>query len=805
MAQACRSRPCPVCPLKLRAAVCMAMGLLGSSVAHASETVRLDEITVTSAAGFEQKITDAPASISVITREELASRPYITLLDAVRDIEGVDVGETTDKTGQGTISMRGMGADYTLILIDGRRQNNIGDLYPNNFGGNQFNHIPPLEMIERIEVIRGPMSTLYGADAIGGVINIITRKTPDRWTGSITHGQTIEENSDFGNDRTTDFVVMGPLVPGKLGLSVRGNYYERDASNPSYAPVRDPSGVVHERTLGFGGGGRTVDNTIYSAGARLTFTPSERHEFTLDVDASRQKYDNDDSQLGTLDDYGTIWRASNAGVVQPRVGYTDDQRFTRDQWSIGHVGYWDMGVSDIVLSHVNTQNKGRSLPFTVEERAEMQGLWDAACVAAGSTAGCSPAQMGTNNNHDEAQKLALLETLLTPDQLAQFQSFLPRDTRVMETRQTTLDAKLEVPLERHYLVVGGQYIDAEMEDGVFGMYGDGFRSGTVQPHRQWAVFVEDNWDITERLTLTGGVRYDDHNRFGGQTSPRLYAVYTVNPDWTVKGGVSTGYKTPKASDLFPGITGFTSQGVNPTVGSPDLQPETSLNSELAVYFSSPMGHSFNATLFANRFKDKIARGDSIPNCEIAAPGERCADIGEGWAELGYTTFSQRYNIDRADIQGIELAGRYRITPAVSLRGNYTYTDSEQKSGPQEGRPLTGTAKHMLNATLDWQVNQNFNTFLTLEARSDRYRGWDTDNDRALYWKDYEILHLGAGYRLGKHVTLNGRINNLLDQDFTSYQVRFVEQPDGTYTPSYTDDYNIKAKSRNYWISMNVAF
>src|SRR5215217_1054744 len=113
----------------------------------------LDEIVVT-AAGFEQKIVDAPASISVITVEELQTRPYMTLLDAVRDLEGVDIGETRDKTGQGTVSMRGMGSDYTLILINGRRQNNHGDIYPNNFGGNQFNHIPPLDSIERIEVIR---------------------------------------------------------------------------------------------------------------------------------------------------------------------------------------------------------------------------------------------------------------------------------------------------------------------------------------------------------------------------------------------------------------------------------------------------------------------------------------------------------------------------------------------------------------------------------------------------------------------------------------------------------------------------
>ncbi|WP_236037284.1 TonB-dependent receptor plug domain-containing protein [Marinomonas vulgaris] len=114
-----------------------------SAAVSAEETVDMAslETLVVTAAGFEQKLTDAPASISVITKEKIASRPYTTLLDAVSDLEGVDVGETRDKTGQGTISMRGMGSDYTLILVDGRRQNNHGDIYPNSFGGNQFNHI----------------------------------------------------------------------------------------------------------------------------------------------------------------------------------------------------------------------------------------------------------------------------------------------------------------------------------------------------------------------------------------------------------------------------------------------------------------------------------------------------------------------------------------------------------------------------------------------------------------------------------------------------------------------------------------
>lgn len=159
----------------------MAVASLCAISTSAQAESKADEVMVVTASGFEQKLVDAPASVTVITEEDLRARPYTNLLDALRNIEGVDVGESQDKSGQSTISIRGMGADYTLVLIDGKRQNNNGDLYPNNFVGFQSAHIPPLDMIERIEVVRGPMSTLYGADAMGGVVNIITKRASKEW------------------------------------------------------------------------------------------------------------------------------------------------------------------------------------------------------------------------------------------------------------------------------------------------------------------------------------------------------------------------------------------------------------------------------------------------------------------------------------------------------------------------------------------------------------------------------------------------------------------------------------------------
>lgn len=766
----------------------MAM-LTASLVAQAAENAQELAPMVVTAAGFEQKITDAPASITVITREELMRRPYTTLIDAVRDVEGVDVGETSDKTGQRTISMRGMGSDYTLVLINGRRQNNHGDIYPNSFGGNQFNHIPPLDAIERIEIIRGPASTLYGADAMGGVINIITRKGMDTWSGSISHGRTYQTNDDFGNDITTDFNIMGPLIPGVLGMSVRGSMYNRLASNPEYAPVRDPAGELHTRGLGFGGGGKTVNNANESFGFSLDWTPDDRQRISFDYDTSKQVYDNTPTYnvatqsvsypLGTLDGIDSIWR-QQGGQVAPRVGYSTEQEFTRDQWSLAHEGQWDFGRSMVALSHIATSNNGRSMPFTVAERQLLQEMYDGTGAYAGMTV---------------AERRALAE-----------ETFLPRPRRTLESSQYTLDARLDIPLYdmagNHMLVVGGQMIDGELEDGVFGMEDN--KTSAVQEHKMYSLFVEDNWSPIDPLTITGGVRFDDHDMFGSQVSPRLYAVYALDSQWTIKGGVSTGYKTPKTTDLYDGIIGFGSQGTSPWAGNPDLEPETSVNTEVAVYWNHPDRHSFNFTYFQNDFKDKIARGEATQSCAATGGQRPCVNLG-AYEQLGFDTYSQNINIDKVEIRGYEMAGRYQILHNLSLRANYTYTDSEQKSGANKGRPLNNTAEHMMNATLDWGVTQRLNLFLTMQAESDRYRGWDSDADKARYYKSYEVLHLGTSFKLSDAVTINARINNLLDEDFTSYQTSFTDNNDGTYSATFTDDYNNKDKARNFWVGVNVVF
>lgn len=749
----------------------------------------VEEIVVT-ASGISQRLVDAPASISIVSNVELQKRPYITLIDAVRELEGVDVGETSDKTGQRTISMRGMGADYTLLLIDGKRQNNHGDIYPNNFGGNQFNHIPPLDSIERIEVIRGPASTLYGADALGGVINIITKKSAQVWSGSLTAGHSFQEDDQFGTDTTYDLSLFGPLFGDSLTLAIRGSWYERDASQPEYDLIVDPAGVSHERSLGFGRGGKTVDNTNKSAGFTLNWNVTDTQQVSFDYDLSQQTYDNTpftnnlgtlSYPLGTVDNIASIWQV-RGGRVNPRAGYAADQQFDRTQWAITHDADWGFARSLISLAHIDTSNEGRTLPLTVAERLQLQDMWDAVGPYAAMT---------------EEERRNLAES-----------TFLPRPPRNLESSQYTLDARIEIPVTgfagEHVFVVGGQVIDGELDDGVFGMEQGTDGAGVVQDHEMHSLFVEDNWTPFDPVTFTVGLRHDDHKVFGTHLSPRAYAVYTISDSWTVKGGVSTGYKTPKTTDLYDGVTGFGGQGTSPFVGNPDLQPETSVNKEIAVYWNSiNAGHNFNVTYFVNDFEDKISRGDTSLSCEQTGGVRPCANLGS-YGQLNYTSYSQRVNIDEAEIRGLEIAGRYQILDQLSLRANYTWTDSEQITGPDAGLPLTNTAENMLNSTLDWYMNDSLSMQLTLESRSDRYRGTDANGNRQ-YYKAYDVLHLGAQYDINDRITLSARINNLLDENFTSFQTLFVEEEPGMFTPDFIDDYNNKDKARNFWVSMNYNF
>lgn len=681
--------------------------LLAASATSFAQPVeqQMGEVVV-SASGFEQDVKEAPASISVITREELESKRISNIADALRGVEGVDVDAAPGKTGGLNISMRGMSSQYTLILVDGVRMNPAGGVTPNGFGETSTSFMPPPAAIERIEVIRGPMSTLYGSEALGGIVNIITRKVSDSWTGSVTAESTFQGDSQFGDNRAGSIYLSGPIVKDLLGLQIRARRYDRDASNIQW-PGKTPTSLVT--------GNEPVEATIDNVGARLTLTPTRDHDFWLDIEQGRQTYDNSRGQIGTLD---------RPSATPPTYGgYLPEQRFNRDKVVLAHNWRLGSGVIETRLSHIETETIGRTIPAN------------------------------------------------TPGKV-------PGTPRVLESESTIFDSKWTTSFDNHMLTLGGQWWEAKMNEGI---------APAPLDFRQVAAFAENEWRFREDMALTIGVRHDDHSNFGGQTSPRIYLVWNANDNWTLKGGISKGYRTPGLEQLHDGIYGFGGQGTNPNYGNPNLKPERSTTSEFGMYFDSGNGLSANATVFRTTFKDAIG---SLSN--YTPPG-------------GGTTGSLAINVDEAVLNGLELGTTVDLSQTLRLKGAYTYIDSEQKTGTTVGDPLNSTPKHTVSALLNWQATDNLGVWTRAEYFDSRFRSRDSRqaNAKALLgdYPSYSLLHVGGSYKVNKAWTINAAVYNLLDKDFVDYHP--VTNANGT--AGFTNSFHTTGEPRRLWLSANYTF
>ena len=144
------------------------------------ELTELLKVRAVTGARHDQRLIDSPRQIGVVTAEDIRRRNYRSTPDALSDIVGVFVQETND--GGGSPIIRGLVGNQILILVDGIRLNN--GAY--RLGPNQYLNTIDLNQIERIEVVRGAGSVLYGSDALGGVVNIITRAAGrDDGTGAV--------------------------------------------------------------------------------------------------------------------------------------------------------------------------------------------------------------------------------------------------------------------------------------------------------------------------------------------------------------------------------------------------------------------------------------------------------------------------------------------------------------------------------------------------------------------------------------------------------------------------------------------
>lgn len=634
-------------------------------------TIDLSKIVVT-AAGFAQEVKDAPASISVVSKQQLETTPFRDVTDAIADIPGVVI------TGGGAsedISIRGMAPQYTLMMVDGKRMNSR-ETRPNSDGaGIEQGWVPPLAAIERIEVIRGPMSSRYGSDAMGGVINIITKKITDRWLGNVRSEYTIQDDSDAGNQNNTEFYVGGPLIAEKLGLQLFGKYSHRSEDNKQ--------GAYPERNM-------------ENVGGKLTFVPLTGQTFTLDYGVGFQK------------------RNTTGKSTDPKRA--SENKYKRNNIAVRYLGEFDHGLTtELLYSHEKNDNYSRQ----------------------------------------------------------------------MITKNEELSGSVIIPLGTHTVTIGGQYRREKLDDNN-NRLNPNIESISRKSH---ALFVEDEWWILENLSLTGGLRYDHDENYGSHFTPRLYAVWNMHEAFTLKGGVSSGYRAPglrhAVADWGQSSGGGRTDGV--ILGNPDLKPEKSTNYEIALNFAPDDSLDLTATAFYTKFKDKLqnielCRSPNYTGQYNSALHNQCIAPNDG----RFYFIQTNENIDTAKLKGVEFAANWKPIDELTLQGSYTWTKTEQTSGEFKGAPLNRIPEHLASVKADWQFTPQANVWAKVN-----YRGKEVSlsrqGARGTEYDSYTLLDLGTAYKFNRDVTLYAGVYNITN--------KIVEQ----------ETYGKQLDGRRYWLGVNVDF
>ena len=722
-----------------------------------AQTFQLDE-TVITATGYEQDIKYAPASISVVPKEEIMNRPIKDLGDIVENVPGIAIDDS--KTGISTINIRGMHEEYTLILVDGKRVSPSKGLDKQGYNSSA-GFIPPTSMIERVEVIKGPASLRYGSEAMGGVINIITKKTPDKTTASVSLDARLQEHhADWGNNYGFNGTIFHPINE-YLSVNLRGkiNYSEenRAKSNLKYDAA---TGVYYGPSAG-----HTCVNNLTgmrlkgtecgnpyiwflpsayqtaSIGGRLTFTPDEKNTFYADTEF--------------------IWQRMGTRNTSPQQ-FDEKRDYERFNVILNHDGKYDFGDISTYLQ------------FNTWTKMSLHGRYfntDAASAA-------------SNQNHGRDH------SSLTYNHTFTAASTFTRNFDFGSAGALIFNAGPSVFYERLLM----------KEDG---LDDDGY---------QIAVFGEGEYLPLDWMSVVAGVRVNYTNDFGVYAAPRAYLSFYPASWLTLKAGFSNGFQVPDINLRYDGYYSYSNIPNRVYYGNKDLKTEKSYNYEVSALIDTPFVN-FTLTGYITDYRDKIDTRDY--NVGTAMLDTICENRNDNT----YCTAS--VNVDKAQLWGAELdINSKALLSSLFTQWNggiyvdlgYAYTDTEQKSGDEKGLPLNVVPLHTLTGKLsyktpNWQLYTRYRGTFKKPTATDvtanfmwgtAVTGFDYSVNIPKYYKDMHLVDLGTSYRFSNGITLGFVINNLFDldttKDFFMYERNFTRAEYSTLVPG-----------RNYYLSISADF
>ncbi len=681
-----------------------------SEKAEQTDATKLEKIVLTAEEQIKQSL-----GVSVITEEDLDRLPVVNdISEYVRKMPGVNLtgnSATGQRGNNRQIDIRGMGPENTLILIDGKPVNSRNSVRYGWRGERDTrgdSNWVPTDAIESIEVIRGPAAARYGSGAMGGGVNIKTKKVTNEVHGSIEVYTNQPENSKEGSTHRESFNLSGPIIKDVLSYRLFGNYAKTDSDAPDINPLT-ASGT---RAAGREG----VENKDIAG--RLAWQINDQQSLTLDTSVGRQGNEyTGDIQNSNFDAGGENNNGfANAEYVLGLLGKETNTMY-RDSYALTHEGKWSWGDTKLIAQYDKTKNK--RIPESLAGGPE-----------------------GSPNSFD-------------------------KKTSVLET--TRFNAETNIPLEvmiPQVLTLGAEWVEDEFNDPSSTVQTD--NSGIINlpsdrsnmSSRIGSAYIEDNFKVSDATDLVLGVRFDDHSKSGSNWSPSLNITQRLGDYFTLKGGIAKAYKAPNMYQNAEGYLLFTRGNGCPDttatatgscylVGNADLKPETSVNKEIGIQFEKD---DVNASLtwFRNDYEDKITSGDEVV----------------GTTTIGSTTYHllQWTNIPKALIQGIEGSITLKFDNA-SWTNNFTYMmDSVNKS---TGNPLSVVPNYTINSIFNYDITDQFDVnFVYTQYGRQRPRQFAETRNTSMNTtsvKSYGIAGINAGYKFTDQFSGRLGISNLFDE------------------------------------------
>lgn len=594
-------------------------------VAGRAGATAVEDVVVT-ANRSAQPIERVGASVAVLTQAAIEARQTTAVAELLAQTPGVSYSRNGGVGAANSLYIRGAEGHHTVVLIDGVKLNDPSSTQ----GGFNFGNLLVGDAA-RIEVLRGAQSTLWGTQAIGGVVNIVTTEPTEAFQGGL--------DAEAGARGTTYFRGGVGGAGERLTWRLAASRYATDGFS-AYATGSEDDGY---------------DNTGLSGRLNFKITDAVSLDLRSVWSSGRADFDawNGDSR-----DYGK---------TQELVAYAGLNIDLLDGRFRNRIGY---AHTDTDRRNFNPDNKIQPLTFDSE---------------------------GQNRRWEYQGAFAVTETLNT--------------------------------------TFGVEHEKSEMKARSLGDWNPNADYGRGEAELN-SVYGQVQWTVLEGLTLTGGLRYDDHAQYGDHLLGQVAAAWALNDGATVlRASWGQGFRAPGLYELYS------------EYGSLDLQPEEAESWEIGVEQRLFDRAVVSATYFQRDSDNEI----NYANCLPGDAHPICSQPYGGYYQ----------NIQKAETKGVELIGRLDVTERLHLNANYTWTDAKNAVGEHEGKRLRLRPEHMGNLAADYDWAFGLKTGLSV-----RYVG-ETFNDLANAVKvdAFTLVDLRASYPIDDNLEVYGRIENAFDEEY----------------------------------------